>query len=312
MGSFNRIFGTGYHPVGIGSGQGYRDVKVTANYIQMQGTSPADRWRGGVGGGDPAGQLCTVNGIRLQKPRGNIELSDNVIVIRGSGRNRWMRGLWLVPGDEGNETLAIRNNRVKVIAEDKEADGHALAAGGVRGGRPTPVTLSGNTLITNLCHVQFGDNYSHGGRHVFSGNRFVRVGDDPRYRTARLGWRGWKYETHGHVFADSAFEGGASVESVSFDGTRSGRFDFAVAWSLEVSTLPGAAVAIRDSTGEQVFSGKAPPDGKLTVPLTQYVRTRSGKASRTPHSVTVEHNGKKTTRAVTMDKRQSIQMRLSR
>ena len=50
----------------------YHDVKVTANYIQMQGTSPADRWRGGVGGGDPAGQLCTVNGIRLQKPRGSI------------------------------------------------------------------------------------------------------------------------------------------------------------------------------------------------------------------------------------------------
>jgi hypothetical protein len=305
----NRIFGTGYHPVGIGSGQGYSDVTLRANYIQMQGTPPQGRWTGGQGGGDAAGQLHPVNGIRLQKPGRNVLHADNVVVAKGSGEGCLMRCLWLVPGAQSGPGLVFRNNRLKLLAQDRQAEGYAISAGGTpEPGRDATVRLEGNTIVTNLCHVQFGDNYSHGGRHVFSGNRFVRVGDDPRYRTIRFGWRGWKYESYGHVFIDSAFEGGAGHDSVSFDGAQRARYDFAVGWTLEIRTTAGAAVTVRDGTGAEVCTGRAGEDGRIAVPLTGYVRTRAGREPRTPHSVTVEHGGKRVERQVTMDSMRSIEI----
>jgi len=306
----NRIFGTGYHPVGIGSGQGFSNVRIYANYIQMQGTEPRGRWTAGQGGGDPRGQVHPVNGIRLQRPGRNIDHYGNIIVAKGSGEGGMMRCLWLVPGERSGPNLAFRNNRVKLIAEDRLAQGYAIAACGAgEASRSSVVKLIGNTVISNLCHVQFGDNYGHGGKHVFASNRLIKVGDDPRYRTIRLGWRGWRYESYGHTFIDTDFEGGAGYDSVSFDGAGRARYDFAVGWSLEIKASPGAEVSIKDNTGAQVFSSQVPQGGKLTVPLTQYIRTRDGKSMRTPHTVTVEKNGKTVTKQVTMDKAKSIQMR---
>ncbi len=237
----NRIFGAGYHPIGIGSGQGYSDVKVRRNYIQVQGTIAEARWTGGQGGGDDPGQLHPVNGIRLQRPRRRIEHADNVIVVKGSGQGCLMRGVWIVPDDQSGPGLSFRSNRIKLIAEDAVAEGSALSCGGTPNPPgPATVDLEHNTVITNLCHVQFGDNYSHGGHYGFEANEFIKLGNDPRYRTIRLGWNGWKYETFGHTFLDTAFQGGASFDSVSFDGAQRGRYDFSIAWTLGLKAPAGA------------------------------------------------------------------------
>ena len=305
----NRVFGSGYHPVGIGSGQGYSDVKVHSNYIQMQGTSPKGRWAGGRGGGDPAGQLHPVNGIRLQAPGRNVEHYDNVIVAKGSGKGCLMRGLWLVPGARSGPGLVLRRNRVKLIAEDALAEGYAVSAGGA--GQPegsATVELTDNTVISNLCHVQFGDNYSHGGRYAFTSNRFVKVGRDGRYRTIRLGWRGWKYGTSGHVFTDTEFGGRAGFDSVSFDGSRAGRYGFSVAWTVGIKTAAGARVSITDSTGAEVFSGRAGLTGRIAARLIQYERTRAGQSPRTPHTITVRAGPGIATRKVTVDRARRIEI----
>jgi len=303
----NRIFGTGYHPVGIGSGQGYSDVTIEGNYIEVTGAPPQGRWRGGQGGGDAPSQLHPVNGIRLQKPGRNIVHRGNVIVAKGRGAGAMMRGLWLVPGDDSGPGLEFRDNRVKLIALDERAEGCAVSAGGGRNPSPdATVVLAGNTVISNLCHVQFGDNYSHGGRYTFQGNTFIRTGDHARYRTIQLGWRGWKYETYGHTFADTAFEGGAGYDRAAFEGTRRGRYDFAVAWTLQLTAPAGAAVTIKDKTGAGVFSARAAEGATLAVPLVHYVRTREGRALHTPHTVTVAKDGKTATRQVTMDGRKSL------
>ena len=42
----NAVFGTGYHPIGIGAGFHAHDVEVHGNLILMQGTEPQERWRG--------------------------------------------------------------------------------------------------------------------------------------------------------------------------------------------------------------------------------------------------------------------------
>jgi len=309
----NRIFGTGYHPIGIGSGQGYSDVKVRHNYIQMQGTKAEARWTGGQGGGDDPGQLHPVNGIRLQRPRGNIEHSDNFIVAKGSGQGCLMRCLWLVPDEKVGPGVVFRNNRIKLISEDGVAEGYAISAGGA----PIPpdattlrhtVNLERNTVITNLCHVQFGDNYSHGGCYFLQNNQFIKVGNDPRYKTIRLGWKGWKYETFGHTFMDTTFEGGASYDSVSFDGAQRGRYDFTVAWSLELKAPAGAVVVLKDKSGQEWFHDKMPETGKLTLPVPEFDRTREGKTVLSPHTITVTHDGKTTTRQLTGDKPTSLDL----
>ncbi|HUV39113.1 MAG TPA: hypothetical protein VMY39_05835, partial [Planctomycetota bacterium] len=93
----NKIFGTGFHPVGIGPGQGWSDVQVYGNYVQMQGTAQTWRWTGGEGGGDgdaaDKSGVFPVNGISLQKPKENVQHYDNVVVVKGMGQNCWMRGL---------------------------------------------------------------------------------------------------------------------------------------------------------------------------------------------------------------------------
>jgi len=307
----NRIFGTGYHPIGIGSGQGYSNVRVYANYIQMQGTERQDRWKGGAGGGDDPHQLHPVNGIRLQRPVENIVHEDNVIVVKGSGDGCMMRGLWLMPERRTGPGIAFRNNTVKLLAQDDRAEGYAIACGGEAEKVYTvPVTLVGNTVISNLVHVQFGDNYGHGGLYHFTANRFVKAGSDPRYKTIRMGWQGWKYPSFGHLFVDTRFEGGAGFDSTSFDGARGARYDFAVGWLVEIRGRPGATLSVRDKAGTTVFTGEIPQAGKLVVPLAQHLCTSNGQTASTPHVAIVSQDGKQAVREITVTHNQVVEMPL--
>ena len=307
----NRVFGTGYHPIGIGAGFHAKDIKVYGNFIQMQGMERQERWSGGAGGGDPAGQLHPVNGVRLHKgPQENVEYQDNTIVVKGRGDGCMMRGVWLIPMGE-MRNVVVRGNVVKVIAEDQKAEGHAIAAlGGDSGNPDEKISLIGNTIVSNLCNVRFGDNYGHGGRYHFLSNAFARVGNDPRYKTIRLGWQGWNYETFGHVFIDTEFEGGAGYDSVSFDGAGRARYDFSVGWQLGVKTAGGAKISITDNNGDRVFSGQVPAKGAMSIPLIQYVQKRDGRVVQTPHTVTIEKDGKTETTVVTMDKARRIEMEI--
>ncbi|MBC8876991.1 MAG: fibronectin type III domain-containing protein [Planctomycetes bacterium] len=305
----NRIFGTGYHPIGIGAGFHANDIKVYGNFIQMQGMEREERWRGGVGGGDPTDQLHPVNGVRLQKgPQENIEYRDNTIVVKGRGDGCMMRGVWLAPMGQ-MRNVVVRDNVVKVIAQDQMAEGHAIAAVGADNANPDEkIALIGNTIVSNLCHVRFGDNYGHGGKYSFVSNTFSKIGNDPRYRTIRLGWQGWKYETFGHVFIDTKFEGGAGYDSVSFDGAHRGRYDFSVGWQLEIKGDRGAKISVRDRDGIEVFSGQIPAEGRITIPLVQYVRNRDGQTVKTPHTIAVGADGKPKTAVATMDQSRQIDL----
>ena len=147
-----------------------------------------------------------MNGIRIQKgPQRNITYRNNTVAIYGRGDGCLMRGVWLVPM-ENMENVVFRDNRIKVIAEDGLAEGHAVAALGVDPGDPREkILLEENVLISNICHVRFGDNYGHGGKYMLRRNSLIRTGSDPRYRTIRLGWAGWRHDSYGHVFIDSEF-----------------------------------------------------------------------------------------------------------
>jgi hypothetical protein len=193
-----------------------------------------------------------------------------------------------------------------VIAEDNMATGYAIACSGSKAEKPV-IILQKNTVISNIQHVECGDNYGFGKHFRFVSNTFIRTGYDTRYRTIRLGWNGWKYESFEHLFIDTMFEGGAGYDSVSFDGAVSARYDFSVGWELRIRTAPGANVSIKGKTGAEVLSGTIPQEGEISVSLTQYVQELTGKTMLTPaHIVTVRCRGRTAARQVIMDKNRTI------
>lgn len=311
----NRIFGTGFHPIGIGSGQLWSEVKVYGNYIQMQGTKQEWRWAGGEGGGDKDAANRTgiypVNGIRMQKPRENVLYYENVVVVKGSGTGCFMRGLWLVPDSKAGKNVVFRDNRIKAIAQDSLAHGFAIAASGVGMQAASPVvTLINNRIESNVVNVQLADNYGAGGPYLFNGNTFVKSGHDGRYKTVRVGWQGYKRETYGHRFEDNRFEGGASFDTASFDGLPGIRCEFSVAWNLDIRTSPAARVSIKNSGGRRIYTGTADGNGKLVVSLTQYVYGAERRRTLTPHTVTAEKGGRESSRTINLDRSQTIVIEL--
>ena len=95
---------------------------------------------------------------------------------------------------------------------------------------------------------------------------FERLGEDPRYATIKLGWEGWNFDTYGHTFVDSMFEGGASHEAVAFEGADGSRQGFTVMWTLHLLADPGAQATISDRLGRTVVRQRL-ADGTLDVAL---------------------------------------------
>jgi hypothetical protein len=302
----NRVFGTGYHPIGIGSGYHAQDVEIENNYVQMQAQSPtAHRWPPGPG--DPPGQLHPVNGFRFHKgPQDNVRLVSNTIVVKGRGtaaEPAYMRGLWLIPSIS---TLGVfEGNRIKQVAQNEHASGSAVAALGTDpDAEQDRIELVRNVIMASTNNVRFGDNYAHGGKYDLIENRYERIGNDPRYATIKLGWDGWDRSSHGHRFLDSEFGPGASHESVAFEGAGTARLGFTVLWSLWVGTDPGASISVQDVRGEEVemYGGG--------TALRQYDRDAHGTTLYTPHRVTVDNRACDVmTRSVTMDRPRHLTMR---
>jgi len=310
VGHHNRVYGSGFHPIGLMLGYvKARNRRYHSNYIQMQAVPRADivdRWTGGQGGGTGGSTgmdgITPAVGLRLQKgPQDGIEFSSNVLVCKAYGEKALTRGMFLVPMS-GVKNVVIKDNVIKVLVQDDKADGWAIAGLGSRGEN---ITLEGNRIISNICNVRFGDPYGIGGTYRFLSNTFVKVGRHPRYKTVRIGY--WNKPTSGHEFIDSRFEGGAGMDSVSFEGT--GERDLSVGWSLDVKTRPGAKVTITDAAGKEAFSGAADGKGAVRAALLEYVHSPRGKKALTPHTVRAEAGGRIATKRVTMNRTQEMQIR---
>ncbi len=308
----NKVFGTGFHPIGIGAGQGWSDVQVFENFVLMQGTTFEWRWAGGEGGGDADAAdksgVFPLNGIRLQKPRENVRHSGNTVIVKGFGVGCNMRGLWLMPDSGSPSSVTFMNNRVKVVSMDGVASGSAVDAGGcgLQAGKPH-VSLEGNTIESNLCNVQFGDHYGHGGPYIFTRNTLVQLGADPRYKTIRVGWGGAAWDSFDHQFADTAFQGGASFDKISWDGASSKKYEFTVAWTLTVQTDPGAMVTIKNNAGKTVAAYAADAKGLYQAVVTQGTFSSAGNRMDTPHTVVVSKGmAKPVEKTVVVDRAQTV------
>lgn len=297
----NRIFGTGYHVVAFGWGKGltFRD-----NFVHLEGTPVKGRF-------SEYGDQISLNGFRLTQYDGATkDLSDNTyynntVVVRGRNGSQ-ARGtqFW---GDPNVKGLLFHDNTVKAISTDTDSPNIACIVtqgSSRRADLHEPIVYQNATLISNICNVRFGDDYGVGSNSRFLNCTFVRVGDDPRYRTFNFDRNS---TSHSHVVRDPIFEGGASMDSVEF---YSANQDVTFEWTVTVKTTPGAAVTITDRTGQEVFSGEADDTGSVQVPLAQQKLTRSEKTPLTPHTIRVAADGKTATQQVTADATKAVEVSL--
>ncbi|MGO9115858.1 MAG: hypothetical protein ACLP9L_42170 [Thermoguttaceae bacterium] len=301
----NRIFGTGYHFVGI---QWATGIEVFNNFIQIQGEKPTSR-------SDEYGPISSENGVRLTQyggtnvPYENVSYHENVIVLKGREGSQ-LRGTEFF-SDPFVKNLIFRNNVVKVLGEDLQTlkaacvvtQGSAFSK--VDADTMLPIRYENNVFLSNLCNVRFGDSYGVGSNHQFIRCKFVRLGDDPRYKTFIFDYPHLPCKRH--IALDCTFEGGASLDSVGW-ADKTADVDFTVQWTLDIKTVPGAVVTVKDKSGAEAFRGKADGSGLVSVALSQYVQRPAGKTLLTPHSITAIQDGKTASATVIVDKRQSIQL----
>ncbi len=295
----NRIFGTGYHPVGIGWAS---EITVKENFIDIACDHPNAR-------ASEYGEQSSGNGMRLTQyaemkvPYENMLYENNVIVVRGRSGCQ-MRGVQFF-SDPFVKNLVFRKNIVKALAEDEETQQISCVTTQGNASRTKemlPIRYEDNTFISNRLNVRFGDYYGVGSNHQFIRCKFVRVGDDPKYST-------FFFDTglpcKNHVLLDCLFEGGAGLDRVSWADKKADA-DFSVKWTLTLKSPSAAEVVIDDQSGAEVFHGKLEATRPLSVPLTEYVQKPGGKTYETPHQYQVSIGEKRVSGEVMMDQPQTV------
>ena len=290
----NKIFGTGYHVNGISWRNG---IVVRNNFIFLQGDAPNNR-------SSEYGAMASVNGIRLTqysggtKPYENNLYENNAIIIRGREGSTSIRGVQFF-SDPYVKNLIFRNNTVKTFADDdKTKDAFCVVGQGLseRYAEQLPIYYNNNTFLSNYGIIQLGDSYGMGGNHQFRNSKFVKLGNNPNYKTVRIGF--WTWHSIGNLFIDTKLEGGANFDDFGVSG--SGNIDFSVGDSMYLvikdsahQIIANQVVEISDSYGKS-FSGMTDSLGKIKVEIVKYTFTKTGtnpgtKVFHTNHAIIMDH-----------------------
>lgn len=304
----NRIYGRGEMPECVFVGTGASYGKVSRNYTYSRSTGKVSKEYGSSSSLSSALRLCW-------GPH-HVEVFENTFIttsgltdgFRGNARNVWAACAdprqveWRTSGEidiHDNEIVALTEAPGEVYARAITVCGHHEASS--RGLR-----FRNNRVTTNANCVVLSESYGCGSSDVvFLGNTFVKADAPGAFQWLRCGY--WDKPTTGSAFIDCRFAGGASLDDVVFDGTRTR--DFSVGWTLTVETQAGAAVAITDKAGKEVFRGKADASGLCRAHLMQYRQTPEGKTPLTPHVVKVTYGSKSATRTVTVRQACRIEVR---
>jgi hypothetical protein len=326
----NRIFGTGFNFFAVGStgfsGQkvGDKNLKFHDNFIHIVGHDTSARWINHEKWGD----INTLSGLRVTTygnggaPRENLEYWNNLIVLTGT-ENCELRGTEFI-SDVSVKHVVAHDNIVKVEVRDEKTKRAAclVAQGHHEKADSLPIVYKDNTLISNICHIRFGDAYAWGNTHHFIGCKFVKIGNNPKYHTFAFGGYYWNF---GHIVRDAEFGPGTAYNDVLWGPTEE-QSNYSVEWTLAITTAPKASVRIADKTGKEVFAGEADEKGAVSVPLRQCTihppkvrkqakcaegegETGGVEETFTPHTVTITKDGKTATKSITMDKKQTVELK---
>jgi len=205
----NRIFGTGYHVLGVGTvSAGVANITVENNLIHLEAVAPVDR-------SSEYGNQSEAECVRVTWGGENILYANNLMIANAEDGGE-ASAIWHYSQNSGQKDVIYRDNVIKVMRkEDRVSD---KLEGAIRicgtGDNQVPVLLQNNTVISNFCHVRLGDGYGVGRNAQFVDNTFIRVGDHQHYATIRIGFN--KKPSDGHVFKGTRFEGGAGFDKVQW------------------------------------------------------------------------------------------------
>ena len=286
----NKIFGSGYHVVGIGWDS---RITVSSNFIYLVAVAPTTR-------SDEYGADSSVNGIRLTQYTGESWLYENnlyqgnTIVVKGRDGAISIRGVQFA-SDPNVKNLVFRDNTIKAESLDtRTAIAHCVVTQGIsdRGSQQLPVFYRNNTFISNTNPIAFGDSYGSGGNHHFEFCRFVRTGSDSRFRTVRIGY--WIYDSFGNRIIDPMLETGTDLQNPLFDGD--GRLDYSVGHFLQIIAkdtkgvpIASTAIQVYDNTGLSV-STMTDGTGAAAMELIEYAYASIGGQTNPTRTNRAGHN----------------------
>jgi len=297
----NRIFGTGYLMIGIGTVSGCTDIESHDNFIHLHEMEPDNRWP--EYGAQSGGYCC-----RITWGGDNLDYHDNIMITYAQDGGM-TRGTWFYT-QSSTTNVFFRDNIIKeaLLNEASTIQGCIVVAGDGTAS-PPPHIYENNRIISNSANIRFGESYGTGCNTRFYDNTFVKEGPvRSDYRTIQCGYG--STASKNHELYDSSFEGGASYDAVTFAGSAAGSGDFYVGWTLTVETEPFADVTITDATATTVFTGQANDSGIVQTRLLQYKHMQSGKTYYTPHSVTADNGVVSDTVSVNMNATKTIQIPL--
>jgi len=312
----NRVFGTGYHPIGFDWGN---QLDIRDNFVHMQGQGPKQQPNADYGNQEEMAGIRLTQYGNAHQPYYNNVYENNLIVIKGLQCNSLGcsdgKGVHIF-SDPDVQNLQFKNNIVKVMADDTFIVNKGDAAPIVTEGKgdvtgEAPVFYLDNILISNITNIQFGSNYGGGSNHRFIRNTLVKKGSRSDYATFRFDdFIYYNKNNKDLIIRDNLYEGGASQDNVKFSS--SGQV-LTFEWTLNVrvqnssgNPVSGVSIAIKDKNGNQVASGTTNSNGDYSVPLKQYIHRQSGKEYYTPHTVTVSSGSWSTTQTITMDKKKTL------
>lgn len=260
----NKIFGTGYHCVGISHhvDQASADIAMWAhhNFIHLQGGAPFDSSCPLDADTNPD---ASVIGIRLTYYLGETRRYDNyiyeynTIIVRGNS-TKDVRGAQMGASayHSGNH---LRYNTIKYETTTSVVRGAAINLQGNTtpgaAANENPCYIENNTILTNDRFIRFGDKYSCGGHQQFRNNTFTKTGTSGTYEAIRFGEANNPWDSYGNRLIDSVLGTGVSFAAPAVDGT-GGRRDYSLGHSLYIRALgngdvplASATVTVNDSAG---------------------------------------------------------------
>ena len=257
----NKVFATGFNAYGFG--WAHEDLEIYDNFVHMHGLDVFHRWHERWGDNNTLSAMRVTNYDQGGQVRNNLRYTRNTIVLRGHDDSE-LRGVQFF-SDETIAGLVFENNHVKVEALDERTK--RAAAVNVQGHyhkpQSLPVVYIDNVFEGNNILIRFGDAYGIGHNHHFIRPRFVKSGDNPDFHT--FVFDGGQY-SKGHLILDAEFGPGTAYNDVHWQNTKS-ESSYSIAWTLDLVTMPGASVTIRDNKGNVSFEGIAGDGGRIEVPL---------------------------------------------
>jgi hypothetical protein len=262
--AYNKIFGMGYLPIGIGWGE--HDSNAHDNFIFERCFAPLRR-------NNEYNRDSSVAGIRFTNYDGasyqNLLYTDNVISLLAENGCTMARGVWF-SSDLVSHNLVIADNKIKVIAaEDNITCTYqhisnyyncdvnnvisTMALGGtigVQAAYANATVIEDNHLISNIGFVTIGEGYGIGNGLKLKRTTFERVGPDVGewFQPIRLGF--WYWTTWNNRFIDNTLQGltPAEFEPHFYGGTGSMEAYYGVSKNLTFrSGSDGSPIVNTDS-----------------------------------------------------------------